>query len=73
MAATEARRGSAPTEVDLENAGAGTIEKVETEDEFPSFKRILLIMPALYFSMFLVALVRFLQHFSEVHSKHVTN
>lgn len=61
-ATTEERRGSAPTEVDIENAGAApTIEKVETEDEFPSFKRILLIMPAIYLSMFLVALVRFPQ------------
>ena len=57
-ATTEERRGSVPTEIDVENAGAvATIEKIESEDEFPSFKRILLIMPALYLSMFLVALV----------------
>jgi hypothetical protein len=64
-AITEERRGSAPTEADLENAGAvAAIEKVETENEFPSFKRVLLIMPAIYLSMFLVALVSLPQRIS---------
>jgi hypothetical protein len=58
-ASTEDRQDSAPAEADIENAGAmAPIEKVETEDDFPSFKRVLLIMPAIYLSMFLVALVR---------------
>jgi hypothetical protein len=69
---TEERRGSAPTEVDVESAGAvATIEKVESEDEFPSLKRVLLIMPAIYLSMFLVALVRFPQTPYSFH--HVTD
>lgn len=56
---TEERRGStAHADVAAEIAdAAATIEKVESEDEFPSFKRVLLIMPAIYLSMFLVALV----------------
>jgi len=50
------------TEDNIEIAGAmATIEKIKSEDEFPSFKRVLLIMPAMYLSMFLVALVRFPQ------------
>ena len=69
---TEERRGSVPTEIDVENAGAmATIEKIESEDEFPSLKRILLIMPALYLSMFLVALVRLPQTPDPFH--HVTD
>jgi hypothetical protein len=60
---TEELRGSAMhTEDNIEIAGAmATIEKIKSEDEFPSFKRVLLIMPAMYLSMFLVALVRFPQ------------
>ncbi|KAN0122913.1 MFS general substrate transporter [Hyaloscypha variabilis] len=47
------------TEDNIEIAGAmATIEKIKSEDEFPSFKRVLLIMPAMYLSMFLVALDR---------------
>jgi hypothetical protein len=71
VATTEERRGSMPTEIDVENAGAvATIEKIESEDEFPSFKRVLLIMPALYLSMFLVALV---SKVSPDSSHHVTD
>jgi len=60
---TEELRGSAMhTEDNIKIAGAmATIEKIKSEDEFPSFKRVLLIMPAMYLSMFLVALVRFPQ------------
>jgi hypothetical protein len=60
---TEELRDSAMhTEDDIEVAGRmDTIEKIKSEDEFPSFKRVLLIMPAMYLSMFLVALVRFPQ------------
>lgn len=57
----EGHRGSAPTEVDVDiekGRAVAPIEKVDTEDEFPSLKRTLLIMPAIYLSMFLVALVR---------------
>lgn len=54
---TEERRGSAAhTDAEVEGA-AVTITKVQNEDEFPTFKRVILIMPAVYLSMFLVALV----------------
>ncbi len=50
------------TEDDIEIAGTiAPIEKINSKDEFTSFKRVLLIMPAMYLSMFLVALVRFPQ------------
>jgi hypothetical protein len=58
VATTDERRESVPAEADQDNGGVvATIQRVETEDEFPSLKRVLLIMPALYLSMFLVALV----------------
>jgi hypothetical protein len=36
---------------------AAALQKVETEEEFPPTKKVVLIMVAVYLSMFLVALV----------------
>ena len=58
----EERRGSTQTEVDVENAAAvATIQQVKTEDEFPSFKRVILIMPAIS-SLFFVRLSAVYSH-----------
>lgn len=55
---TEDRRVSA-YEGDDEEKGepAMALQKVETADEFPPLKKVILIMIAVYLSMFLVALV----------------
>jgi hypothetical protein len=52
----EERRGSqGSTPPDVEKAIP--LSKVQTEDEFPSLKKLVFIMLAIYLSMFLVALV----------------
>lgn len=45
------------TSLDVEKA-APAPPKQESEDEFPSFQKLIFILVALYLSMFIVALVR---------------
>lgn len=49
---------SAATEVDVEKAATPPPAKAEDEDDFPSGMKVIIIMLAVWLSMFLVALVR---------------
>ena len=69
-AANEERQGSEPVDEE-KSIAATTVPKDEPEDEFPPFKKVVLIMIAVYLSMFLVALV-ICASFSPATNTHVT-
>jgi hypothetical protein len=68
-AGNEERQGSEPVDEE-KGIAATTVPKDEPGDEFPPFKKVVLIMIAVYLSMFLVALV-ICSSFSPATNSHV--
>lgn len=62
----EEPHGPGPTQVDAEKGQPITRVRTE-EDEFPDARRLVLIMVAVYLSMFLVALVSAFSPYLAVH------
>jgi len=58
-ASMEERRSNAPVDEE-KGVSRTTAQEDEAEDEFPPFQKVVLIMLAVYLSMFLVALVSIL-------------
>lgn len=45
------------TSIDVEKASPAPVQRQDTEEEFPTFKKLMFILIAIYLSMFIVALV----------------